>query len=357
MTGGSYTEYKRDFDESSPIGESEVLREELFSARPKTRKAALGARSAHLDDLRERIEEDPEPVRVERDPEMLYDPAFVRNTLTCPDKNAERIFILAIDNSGSNGRVALKMRQDSHHLAGMINAINPRAQIALRYFSDHCDGDRYCQDIDFVFPDKDGSLVISSTETEIQPADGDDGAEAHECVLWDACEVDFAHVSRKNRHLIMVSDVVGHGMGMDSDWVRCPNQRDWRDSVKRVNQTFGSFTFVGTAPFDSMAVKQRQFFPEKDSYKHNLIDLSTLTSTTHRLGIVSNAACFLISRSHGLQAAEMYMMMLYENWLKNPIFARQTDAMAKTEISRFGKFLPCQQGERDAIINRATGQD
>ncbi len=302
----------------------------------RARKRAESVRAA-----RENVKTAPPPGgtrRETRDTVDLYDHALVRARITRPHPEAQAITILDIDNSGSNREVAQAVRGSSGFiLATMGLMLGPRHQLAIRYVSDHCDGLGIRQDVDFVFPNEEGDRVVYSTTRQVRNVSGGDEAEAFECTLHDACDIDFGHVLKPDRHLILATDVVGHGMGMRSD-NGCPAGRDWQHSVDRVYETFGSFEVIGTGETRGMAELQRKFL-RSERVPYDLLDFSSIAETRHRLGIIPAAAIFLMCRADGPQTAKRFLQFLYHKWLSDPVFGQDTDLRAREAIRRFFKFI------------------
>lgn len=338
-SGATYKAYKADFK----------LSKGLSSKNEAVRLEACAARGRRVESFVGRLGEDVDiPMR---DVQTVHDKKFVRSGITKPAAGVKRVWILLIDNSGSNILVAHKLRQDSGYLIAFLNSLDSTSQLATIYFSDHCDEPNgLMQEIDFVYPNEEGDKIICSTLHNIYDASGGDAAEAIECVLWRTCDIDFRDAEEK--HLILVTDVVAHGMGMKSD-EGCPRQRDWKDSLRRVRETFTSFVVVGSGDDKDTGVLQKQFLlPDRVSF--DLIDLSNIKRQKLRLGMVANAILFLIARQVGKQSIDLFLSALYEKWLKEPLFGLETDKLAKEMIQRLGKFLEYPQEEIYELLKKVT---
>lgn len=296
-----------------------------------------------------------EDQREKRDTRGLYDRRLVRNRITRPDAGAHAVTVLLIDNSGSNRVVAERMRESSGYmLATMGTILGKQCQVATIYGSDHGDGSGYRQDVDFIFPTEEGDRILFSTTHDVHNASGGDEAEAFECLLHETCDIDFGHIAVPNRHLILATDVVGHGMGMHSD-DGC-RLRDWRQSVERVYGTFGTFQVIGTGESESMGKLQAKFLrPERVAL--DLLDMSAIRDTRHRLGIIPNAALFLMARNDGPQTVKVFLQFLYEKWLSDPVFGQDTDLRARDAIRRFFKYVEGMNPEMEAEWARAIFVD
>ncbi len=345
----------RDPHEAQRERELEERERKAYEVEQKRREEE---RTERVREERERAKKAPSPherTREQRDTRGLYDRSFVRGKITYPDPGARSITLLMIDNSGSNRIVAEKMRQSSGYILSSMGIILGRSvQLATIYGSDHRDGRGYRQDVDFIYPTEEGDRVMFSTTYHVQEANGDDEAEAFECLLWEACDINFGHLSKEKCHLILATDVVAHGMGLFSD-DGCPHGRRWQDSVARVRETFGTFQVIGTSTGTSMGKRQAQFLLP-DRVRYDLLDMSEIHSMEHRLGIIPSAALFLMARNEGNQIAQTFLQFLYEKWLSNPIFGQDTDMRAREAIARFFPYIegmcPQMQGEWEEVIFR-----
>lgn len=353
MSGNSYrgTEERYSaYDRSSGWGSS--------APDPTTERRRTEERTSRVREERAKASTAPPPreeTRERRDTRSLYDHGLVRNRITRPDPGAHKATILLIDNSGSNRVVAERLRESSGYmLATMGTIVGKQAQVATIYGSDHGDGSGYRQDVDFVYPTEAGDRILFSTTHDVRGASGGDEAEAFECLLWDACDIDFGHLKKEDRHLILATDVVGHGMGMHSD-DGCA-RRDWRQSVKRVYDTFGTFQVIGTGESETMGRLQAKFL-NPGRVPFDLLDFCTIREPRHRLGIIPNAALFLMARNEGIQTAKVFLQFLYEKWLSDPIFGQDTDLRARDAIRRFFKFIEGMTPEMEQEWERAIFVD
>jgi len=337
MSLKSYGSYSEDYERSKA----------LKSTDAGVRRRAKAARSERLDGLREKAKSPSAPPAVHREEDKLYDPKLVRLKIGHPSPTAERLHVVLIDNSGSNRKIAQHLRKTSGYLLATLGSLDPESQLAVVYFSDHCDGRLIEQHVDWVSPGEEGDKILHSTTLHVKPAGGGDAPEAIECAMWNACDIDFG--SCAERHLYLVTDVVAHGMGMSSD-NGCPLQREWQQSLERVRETFTSFEVVGCGSDPKVGVLQQQFIAE-DRLAYDLIDLSNIKSHGHRTGITGNAFLFLVARHRGLQEVEMFLMGIYEKWLAEPIFGANTDMGAREAILRFGKYLEAPEARIGEMMN------
>jgi hypothetical protein len=334
-------------------GGIEMSSDDYSSSRTYSEKSYASARSEDerarlLAERRDRVEAArgevteksarPRPKRNVRD---LYQEGAVHKLITRPAPGVKRVYIVLIDNSGSNQTIANHFRNSTNYLRVNLGVIDPEAQYVFVYFSDHRDRQLWWQPVDYISPTEEGEVILTSTLFHVEDANGQDAPEAHECALRDICRIDFGDATE--RHLILVSDVVGHGMGMHDD-EGCPNQQSWQESLDLVEKTFTSFEVIGCGDESWVADLQQKFI----SYKHpellaqNFVSLAHIKEHQYRLGIVLNAFLLLVARHQGMQGIEGFLSRLYEKWLEDPIFGGDTDRRAKEAILRFGKYLPGQ---------------
>jgi len=318
----------------------------LFSEDTRARERARVNRRERIATSKARVNK--ARPRVKRDTSSVYDRELVKLKITKPAPGTKRIHVVLIDNSGSNRRIANHLKASSGYLTAFLKSIDSDSQIAFVYFSDHCDDDRIMQEVDFISPDEKGDKILHSSISHIHNADGGDPPEAIECALWAACDIDFGDAEEK--HLYLVTDVVAHGMGMSGD-DGCPLHRDWRESVKRVQRTFTSFEVVGCSPSRRIGEMQAKFLKD-DRAKFDLIDLSKIREAEHRMAITGNALLFLIARHQGFQTVEMFLSLLYEKWLEDPVFGSETVQRAHEAIRRFGKYLEKPDDEVGDLMDR-----
>jgi hypothetical protein len=335
MSGKSYESYSSDFSE----------RKSSFS---DDSESYYKKRKEKVEEDRERVHERASKPREKRATDDLYDESLVTKQITKPNATTERLHIVLIDNSGSNAKIAQHLRDSSGYLMGVLAQLDPSSEIAFMYCSDHSDNALFIQSIDYLKPGEKADKALFSSSYHVRGANGYDGAEAWECALWDACGLDFGKA--KEKHLYLVTDVVGHGMGMNSD-DGCPRQRDWRKSVEKVYKTFTTFTVVGCGDDDDVGKLQTQFLKE-DRVPFDLIDLSSIKEFEHRAAITGNALLFLIARNTGMQGIELFLSFLYEKWLQEPIFGSDTDKRAQDMIHRFGKYIEKPETEVNKLMKK-----
>lgn len=342
-SGASHNYYAAD------LGASELL----CSSDEGIRTKASLDRSVRIAHHRSTLGEDKVlPMRATAE---MYDEGSVKLGITRPADGVKKVWIVLIDNSGSNRAIAHKLRQDSGYLTAFLKTLDGESQIAFNYFSDHVDEPKggLMQEIDFVHPNQKGDKIICSTLHKIHNAWGGDEPEAIECVLKRVCEIDFNDA--EERHLILISDVVAHGMGMPKD-DGCPNQCDWKKSLQSVRETFTSFLVVGSGNDKKTGKLQEQFIaPERVGL--DLIDLSSIKQEQLRLGMAANAILFLIARQNGKQAVELFLSALYEKWLAESIFGLESDDQAKDMVRRLAKFLEYPQEEIDVLLKKVLIED
>jgi hypothetical protein len=342
MSGDTYGTHET-YREKSPAEADSPVERELLGAKRAER--VRGYRD-EVDTKAKR------PHRPQRDTSEEYDPKLVRLAITQPGKGVKRVYVILIDNSGSNRQIAQHFKNSSNYLRVNLQWIDPEAQFLFVYFSDHCDGDGWWQAIDWISPTEDGEKILISTLFEVRDVNGGDAPEAHECALWDAAHLDFGSTVEE-KHLILVSDVTGHNMGMSGD-KGCPKQRSWESSLDLVNEIFTTFEVIGCGddPADSKLQEQFITHAHPELLPMNFVSLSYIHNPEYRLGIVLNTFLFLAARHSGMQAIEGFLARLYEKWLDDPLFGGETDRRAKETILRFAKFVPGTDDEIRQMMSR-----
>lgn len=310
-------------------------------------KAVLEHRKEVVE-VRERVArgEIPKPPEVQRDESKVLDRTLARNTITSPSPSCSRAVVVLVDNSGSNRAIAEHLRKSSGYMTAFCRTVDPGAEIAFVYFSDHGDRDRMLQYTDFVPPTETGDKVLFSSLANVSSCNGHDEPEAIECAMVRASEIDFGKVPKENRVCILVTDSVAHGMGYPED-DGCPDQVSWRRGLASVREAYGDFVVIGSGNNAYMRDFQKRFFESPEGVIDtarmalDFIDLSDISAAAHRNGIVGNAILFVIARKGGRQSAELFLAKLYDKWLKNPLFGDRTDALARKRIRSLAElYLP-----------------
>ncbi len=315
------------------------------------RRKLFSERSERVSAFRSEVGTKSDSPRPARDVMANYDESLVRCSITKPAPGVTRVYKILIDNSGSNRQIANHFRNSTNYLRVNLGLIDHDGQFTFEYFSDHCDGKLISQPIDYVSPNKEGERILTSTLHHVHDADGGDSPEAHECALWDACKINFGEAT--TRHLILVSDVTGHGMGMGDDQ-GCPNQRSWKESMDLVEATYTTFELIGCGASADVATLQQQFvtYRHPENLAMNFVSLAYIKEHQYRLGIVLNAFLFLVARHRGPQSVEGFLSRLYEKWLSDPLFGGETDRRAKEAIIRFAKYIDLQSKEKTEMMSR-----
>lgn len=314
------------------------------------RSSDSSARSRAVAEHRERVVASKEkiargeverPPTVSRDVQVLRDPSAARNRITSPSATARQSVVVLVDNSGSNRVIAEHLRNTSGHLMAFLRTIDPDAEIAFIYFSDHGDGSRMLQYSDFVPPTERGDKILYNSLLAISTAGGADIPEAIECAFLEAARINHAQIPVAKRTLILVTDSVAHGMGYHSDDNHprsddddgCPDQVSWRDSLAQVRKAYGKFILIGSGSDPSMRRLQMKFFEgHEESVGSDFMDLSDIQSSIHRNGIVGNSILFILARNGGKQVVPGFLANLYAKWLANPLFGEDTDYLAQVRI-------------------------
>lgn len=334
----------------SSFGESKGRTEAVYglvsedtSTRARAYEAYRGSTAKAREDIAHgRVKASTGP---QRDTNSLVDPSKARNTITHPSKTAKRAVVVLVDNSGSNRAIAAHFLQSSGHFTAFARAIDPEAEVAFIYFSDHKD-DYPFQYADFAPPTEEGDRQLFNSFRRIEGQHGNDEPEAVECALLRASEIDFGTIPVQDRTVVLVTDVVAHGMGLSPD-DGCPDQVSWRSAMQAIRRTYGKFVLIGSGANPGMVPLQKQFFEtapgvsDLEEVARNFIDLSEIRTAAHRNGIVANAVLFCMARNAGKQSIQIFLASLYSKWLADPVFGSETDVMAQKRIRAFAElYLP-----------------
>jgi hypothetical protein len=348
MSGRTYADYSAGFESrgfDAYHSDDKIKKEAMYKSRSSrlelTKSKLLSSSDSEL-----RLEEEQ---REERNVSELYDRSLIKNKITEPKIDTKRVHIVIVDNSGSNRLIAEHFKKSSGYFTSVLNSIDPTSQIAFKYYSDHCDGVNMNQEVDFISPNAEGDKILYSTLRHVNGASGGDAPEAFECALLEACDINFGKAEFK--HLYLITDEVAHGMGEEND-DGCPFQRNWKDSVNKVYKTFDSFEVIGCGSIERIGKLQTQFIQKTERLLFDLLDLSSIQEDNHRKAIVANALLFLISRKTGMQTIELFLSFLYEKWLEEHIFGKDSDSRAKEMIERFGKFIEGTESDVNGLMKK-----
>lgn len=321
--------------------------ESLRSDKPEDRTKGWADHKEVVREAVRKIDRGEIAAPVQRDVAAVYEPSLAKNSISRPSPSARRAMVVLVDNSGSNEVIAKKLRDSSGYLTAFMRTVDPLAEVAFIYFSDHEDrGPRgestMLQYTDFIPPTETGDKILLASLKNVLAAHGDDEPEAIECALSNAAEIDFAHIPKANRTIVLVSDSVAHGMGFPDD-AGCPHQKSWRAAMAEVRETYGNFVMIGSGSNRMMRKYQQKFFePTTDVLDEadmalNFIDFSDIKSAAHRNGLVGNTILFCMARNAGKQAVQIFLAGLYAKWLANPIFGQNTPAFAKDRIGAMAR--------------------
>lgn len=343
MSAASHESYSNRMDEARRWSDpnADVRREAERSRGARMRSAV--ERASH--EPARTVAKAPEPIR------QKIEHSLARNTITVPPKAAAQIHIVLIDNSSSNKVIADALKRSAGYLHAVCGQIAGDASVAMIFFSDHCDGDLIFQEADYTMPGKDGESVLRASIDRIRGAGGGDEPEAIECALLKACELDFGHVAKDKRHLYLVSDQVAHGMGCGGD-SGCPDQKDWRRALKKVDETYNAFQVVASGSDREIFNLQKQFVA-KDRLQFDIVDLATGRLThEERCRLVTNALLLLIARNRGLQTVTTFLMILVEKWLAEPQYGSETLPRARRQIEDFCQYLEISEDKRADLLQK-----
>ncbi len=344
MSAASHESYSNRMDEARLYSDpnAEVRREAEWSRARRMRGAA--ERASH--EPARTVAKAPEPIR------QKIEHSLARNTITVPPKAAAQIHIVLIDNSGSNRAIADALKSSAGYLHAVCGQIAGDASVAMIFFSDHCDGELLFQEADYTMPGKDGVNILRASIDRIHGASGGDEPEAIECALLKACELDFGHVAKGKRHLYLVSDQVAHGMGYGGGDSGCPDQKDWRRALKKVDETYNAFQVVASGSDREIFNLQKQFVA-KDRLQFDIVDLATGRLThEERCRLVTNALLLLVARNRGLQTVTTFLMILVEKWLAEPQYGSETLPRARRQIEDFCQYLEIDEPKKADLLQK-----
>ncbi len=333
--------------------------ESLYSEDEATRRRAETERVDRLNRSREAANTEEERRRARPMPKAAeaIDRSLARLKIEEPPANANRLYVLMIDNSSSNELIARAMCANIDRLQGYLSGFAQDASIAIQCVSDHCDHADMIQEVDWLPLTGDGKKVFLAGVSHVRGASGGDLPEAYECGLHIAAtKYRFGNVPRERRHLILVGDDVAHGMGGGGDR-GCPDERDWRTSLEEVQAAYGTFQVIACGT-DARTLKlQEQFIRTQGRLRYDLVDLSTSErlDDTERRRLVIPATIFLMARCIGTRVAERYLTSLFEDWLAQNHYGKATETRAREQIGWFADYLEVSATERQALLRRIFG--
>lgn len=262
----------------------------------------------------------------------------IADKFTRPDPGAKAIWIIGVDNSGSNKIIAKHMKESSGYICGYLSMIAPQDQVAFVFFSDHCDGEHgLFQEVDFLYSDEKGDAIMCATLDRVSPAGGGDIPEAIECLFKKMAELDLPKSIQKN--FVLITDAIAHGMGWSGD-EGCPDQVSWSSQLQNLKTKFDNFFVIACGDDEKMEAKQRKFMQDDKNEDFNFISLINIKDSNQRKKITPTALLFLIARAQGLQNCELFLSALYEKWMVNVSeFGKDAPVKAREAILRFGNYL------------------
>lgn len=228
-----------------------------------------------------------------RDADKVFDPAAVKLAISSVPAGAKRAYVIAVDNSASNTVIAQGFRKNSGYLLGVLKSIDPDAAVATIYFSDICDGPLVSQEVDFVMPTPEGDKTLHSSLRKVAEGYGGDIPEAIAEAMIRASEIDMESVPKADRHFILVTDSVPHGMEgftEKTDYAdEYPNsQVPWRRGVGAIRQAFAKaaekFHVFFVIPDRSRAERVERYW--REILGDHVVVLSTHTHTAEACGAI-----------------------------------------------------------------------
>ncbi len=268
MTGSSHRDYA--------TSETFTSADDLSSDDSSRRVAAEIARIRRIKADAERTEhEAPRATAKSAEPtRQPVDRRLARNKITAPSTTTTDAYVLLVDDSGSNIRIAQALQRASGYMHAVMSAIMRDAGLAIQFFSDHCDGPFMIQEVDWTSPGENGACILQASIDTLHNPGGGDEPEAIECALHIASDYQFGPIPKERRHLILITDQVAHGMGYSGRDDGCPVQRNWGDSLKRVHETYGTFEVITTGEDQKVFDLQKQFIiPERRRF--DLLNMTT----------------------------------------------------------------------------------
>lgn len=289
-----------------------------------------------------------------RDVKELTKNARIADKITSPDAKANAIWVIGVDNSGSNRTIADHMKESSGYINGFLGMISPGDQICFIFFSDHCDGSHIFQDVDYLYPDKDGDAVMYATLDRVSPAGGGDFPEAIECLFKKASALNLGQPNQK-KNFVLITDSVPHGLGkkIGMEDSGCPDQISWEYQLSSLRSKFDNFFVIACGDDENIESAQRQLMVGNEDERLNFISLINVKDADHRKKITPTAFIFLVARQQGLQNCELFLSVLYEKWMVNTTdFGTQAPQKAREAISRFGNYLDITDEEKQKFFKK-----
>ena len=141
-------------------------------------------------------------------------------------------------------------------------------------------------------------------------------------------------------------------MGYNGTDAGCPHQKDWKKSLKKVGETYGTFQVVASGQDRETFALQKQFV-SKDRLKFDLLDLAT-GKLTHdeRCRLVTNAVLLFVARNRGFQTVSTFLMILLEKWLAEPQYGSDTLSRARRQIEDFCEYLEVSNDKKADLLKQ-----
>lgn len=344
MSGNSFGSYKESFGHSRDYSSEDEDR----------RLRAEEERSRRLrDDADRAAREAPRTVAKKAEPTRQHvDHRMAKNEITSPPASAKRLFIVLVDNSGSNREIAQALKRASGYIHAVAGTLSADVTIAFQFFSDHGDHERMIQEVDYTSPGERGSQALLASIDRVATASGQDEPEAIECALHKAAQYDFGSIPKERRHLILVTDQVAHGMGYPDGDDGCPDQRNWRVELRHVHEVYGTFQMVASGDIPQVFELQKQFIDGARLRADMLSMVSAGLTDEERHRLVPNTVLFFMARNLGIQTVETFLMTLVEKWMAEPQYGANTLQKARDRIWELCQYLEVDAERRQKIYDR-----
>jgi len=132
----------------------------------------------------------------------------------------------------TTGSMDVYLSEVQTHIQLIVREIRkrvPDARISVIAYKDHEQGPYVTKTLGFT--DKEEEIITFLRSAEIAPGAGGGGAEAVECALHDACQLEWSP-GMKGKAIILIGDKPPHGV-MDS-FEECTSRRDYREETQNL---------------------------------------------------------------------------------------------------------------------------
>lgn len=221
---------------------------------------------------------------IKRQKEALLKKIAEHKTLSKPvlDKVRQGIpleIVFMFDTTGSMDTYLSEVQMHIQLIVREIRKRVPDARISVIAYKDHEQGPYVTKTLPFT--DKEETIIAFLRSADIAPGAGGGGAEAVECALHDANQLDWSP-GTKGKAIILIGDKPPHGV-MDS-FDECTSGRDYREETnKLVAKSVKMYTVLCNNVAET--IDNFQWFAEKTGGKfvrleaiHDLVELLVAVS-------------------------------------------------------------------------------